>query len=373
MPPVFSQIQTNVLPSVSAVAPIQSIESVNFDSASDNLTALSTGLNPGLGLTSRINRFTAVNNNGGCVSAVPHSGAGGTTYVVGDLVYVTQSGAVAGTFQVAAVASGVVTALTLLYRGTGYSTATGLATTTNSASGSGLQVDLTAGADSASLPHALAGMTVKVRNDAPTTSIVKAIPHSGNAGTGYKVGDIITISQSATATFTNGSAVIAATNAFAVGQAVQFSNSGGALPTNFAASTTYYVIATGLSTSQFEVSATPGGAAIAAGSAGTGTQSVLNTTATFVVAAITGGGSTGPVGSLSPVTAGSGYSTATAVATTGGTGSALEADITAGGNQLAVYPYTGDQIAGAGANVVYNLAYNTDSSFTCFSTGNWSL
>jgi hypothetical protein len=72
--------------------------------------------------------------------------------------------------------------------------------------------------------------------------------------------------------FTNGSAVITLVNNFVVGQSVQFTTTN-TLPTNFATGTTYYVIATGLSTSQFEVSATPGGSAISAGSAGTGTQS----------------------------------------------------------------------------------------------------
>lgn len=77
-----------------------------------------------------------------------------------------------------------------------------------------------------------------------------------------------------TVTFSNGSAVITFANTFAAGQGVQFKTTGG-LPTNFAINTTYYVIATGLSSSQFEVSATPGGTAITAGSAGSGTQSVL--------------------------------------------------------------------------------------------------
>lgn len=73
-------------------------------------------------------------------------------------------------------------------------------------------------------------------------------------------------------TFTNASAVIAAPNNFVAGQALTFTTTG-SLPTNFATLTTYYVISTGLSATQFEVSATPGGSAITAGSAGTGVQS----------------------------------------------------------------------------------------------------
>ena len=54
--------------------------------------------------------------------------------------------------------------------------------------------------------------------------------------------------------------------------AVVFSTTG-SLPTNFTAGTIYYVIATGLTADVFEVSATNGGGAITAGSAGSGTQS----------------------------------------------------------------------------------------------------
>jgi hypothetical protein len=86
------------------------------------------------------------------------------------------------------------------------------------------------------------------------------------------------------ATFTNGSASIGATNSYVAGQMVQFMTTG-ALPTNFAAATTYYVISAGLSGSAFEVSATLGGSAITAGSAGSGTQTVISPWATGTVAA----------------------------------------------------------------------------------------
>jgi len=80
-----------------------------------------------------------------------------------------------------------------------------------------------------------------------------------------------TATVAGTATFTNGSAVISMTNTFAANDLVTFTTTG-SLPTNFATGTTYYVISTGLSGSQFEVSATQGGSAISAGSAGSGTQ-----------------------------------------------------------------------------------------------------
>ena len=77
-----------------------------------------------------------------------------------------------------------------------------------------------------------------------------------------------------TVTFTNGSAVIGYTsNKLTLGMPVKFATTG-SLPTNFHTSTTYYVISAGLTTSQFEVSATPGGAAIVAGSAGSGAQTI---------------------------------------------------------------------------------------------------
>jgi hypothetical protein len=78
-----------------------------------------------------------------------------------------------------------------------------------------------------------------------------------------------------TLTFTNGSANIGLATAstyLKVGQQVQFANSGGALPTNFASATTYYVLS--VNTTTITVSATNGGSAISAGSAGTGTQSL---------------------------------------------------------------------------------------------------
>lgn len=72
-------------------------------------------------------------------------------------------------------------------------------------------------------------------------------------------------------TFTNSSAVISATNGYVAGDMVVLSVSGGTLPTNFATNTVYFVLPTGLNNAQFELSATIGGAAIVAGSAGSGT------------------------------------------------------------------------------------------------------
>lgn len=89
----------------------------------------------------------------------------------------------------------------------------------------------------------------------------------------------------AVATFTASSASISATNNFVAGQAVTFTNAGGALTTGSAGYVVglppgltpgqpYYVISTGLSGSAFEVAYKPGGSGIIFSGAGTGTQYV---------------------------------------------------------------------------------------------------
>jgi hypothetical protein len=77
-------------------------------------------------------------------AAIPHTGNAGTGYVVGDLVTVVQSGASFGQLRVATIGGGgAVTALTTVLglQGTGYSVATGLATT--GGTGASLEVDIT--------------------------------------------------------------------------------------------------------------------------------------------------------------------------------------------------------------------------------------
>ncbi len=77
--------------------------------------------------------------------------------------------------------------------------------------------------------------------------------------------------SAASVSYTNGSANITWTaNGLSLGSIVFLANSGGALPTNFSTATLYYVVTTGTNTIQ--VATTPGGAAIVAGSAGSGTQ-----------------------------------------------------------------------------------------------------
>lgn len=73
-------------------------------------------------------------------------------------------------------------------------------------------------------------------------------------------------------TFTNASSDISLTGHGLVANQPVFFTTSGTLPINFTAFTLYYVIATGLTANTFRVSASVGGAAITAGSAGSGTH-----------------------------------------------------------------------------------------------------
>ncbi len=78
-----------------------------------------------------------------------------------------------------------------------------------------------------------------------------------------------------TITFTNGSAVIgSSSNNLFAGEQVQLATTG-SLPTGFSPGTSYYVIATGLTTTAFELSTSSNGPAIVAGSAGSGTATAI--------------------------------------------------------------------------------------------------
>ena len=107
-------------------------------------------------------------------------------------------------------------------------------------------------------------------------------------------------------TFANGSAVVTAANTLVADQPVRF-NTAGTLPTNFSTSAFYYVISTGLSSSAFQVSSTIGGAAIVAGSAGTGTHTVgkvKDVMVNRVLAVATGQTITFPTGVVTQVVGG---------------------------------------------------------------------
>ncbi len=84
------------------------------------------------------------------------------------------------------------------------------------------------------------------------------------------------VSTPATCTISIASpAVVTVTNTFAANDPVIFSTTG-ALPTGLTAGTVYYVSATGLSGTSFQVSATAGGASINTSGTQSGTQSVTN-------------------------------------------------------------------------------------------------
>jgi len=98
-------------------------------------------------------------------------------------------------------------------------------------------------------------------NQPATTAIISSLCATENGKT-------------ANVTFTNGSPVIAwVGNGASAGTLVSFYTTG-TLPSGFSVGASYCVIATGLGANQVEVSATCGGGAITAGSAGTGTQSI---------------------------------------------------------------------------------------------------
>lgn len=88
------------------------------------------------------------------------------------------------------------------------------------------------------------------------------------------------VAKSATATITIAAPGVVSwvAHGLAAGTPVKFATTG-ALPSGLVAGTTYYVLATGLTTDAFSVSATPGGAAITT----TGTQSGVHTASTVPV------------------------------------------------------------------------------------------
>lgn len=91
-----------------------------------------------------------------------------------------------------------------------------------------------------------------------------------NANDGFSVNrGTVTISVASPAVITK------ANHGFILNDIVYFTvSSGGALPTGLTANTLYYVISAGLATNTFEVSATPGGAAVNTTLAGSGTYTV---------------------------------------------------------------------------------------------------
>ena len=108
--------------------------------------------------------------------------AGSTGYQVGDIVSITQASASKGqaiVTEIDAAGTGIVQNVWIYTHWTGYSVATGLATTiVNRSWPSGLTIDI-----------------VGLATPITTQQIATAGINAGNAGTGYTVGDIITVTQ----------------------------------------------------------------------------------------------------------------------------------------------------------------------------------
>ncbi len=114
--------------------------------------------------------------------------------------------------------------------------------------------------------------------DGPTSDVIATIASSfdwqtrGNGERHLRSGFLtqlpVTISIATPAVFDTGTA-----HGYAAGQALSFSTTG-ALPTGLTAGTVYYVISAGLTSTQFEVSATPGGAAVNTSGSQSGTQTI---------------------------------------------------------------------------------------------------
>jgi hypothetical protein len=135
------------------------------------------------------------------------------------------------------------------------------------------------GAADAAAPFA---QTLSVQSVVTGTSNIAGqnLTLTGSQGTGTGAGGSLIFqvapagsASTFTVTFTNGSATINGTGLpTTAGTAVAFTTTG-ALPTNFAINTTYFILA-GSTSTDITVAATAGGTAIVAGSAGSGTQTL---------------------------------------------------------------------------------------------------
>lgn len=96
---------------------------------------------------------------------------------------------------------------------------------------------------------------------------------TGGCGGGGGGGGAVYGLYSGTASFTNGSAIVNSNYVLIINCGIQFTTTG-TLPTNFSTGVTYYVISAPTGTT-YTFSTTPGGTAIVAGSAGSGTHSVI--------------------------------------------------------------------------------------------------
>lgn len=162
---------------------------------------VAVSLSAGAGLLLDI---TAV--SGAITAAVIHSGANGTGYAVGDLLSVVQGGGAAGTVMVTSIGTaGAVLSIAITGAGTGYTTASSLAVTPNNIP--------TWNSFMRAMGHNVwlytsTGITALVDVTASAGAITAAIPHVGNQGSGYAVGDLLLV-----AVGTGGLLMVASVNA----------------------------------------------------------------------------------------------------------------------------------------------------------------
>ena len=104
--------------------------------------------------------FVESSSGGQILTAVVRPGHAGNNYVVGDTGTVVGGTGALATYQVTTVSGGEVTAFTITYSGTGYTTKNNVATTHTSGNGNGsLQFNITASGPSAAHFHVLAWKT----------------------------------------------------------------------------------------------------------------------------------------------------------------------------------------------------------------------
>jgi hypothetical protein len=136
-----------------------------------------------------------------------------------------------------------------------------------------------------------AGAAWTLQGSLSTGSGAAGLPSIKTGFAGVTGAQTVTISNASPAVIT------LAAHGYVPGENGQFTTSG-SLPTGLSTSTTYYVIAAGLASGTFEISATPGGSAINTSSAGSGTQTwTPNTTVQNPASTVVAIGPSGLTGS----------------------------------------------------------------------------
>ena len=128
-----------VLGSVTPNTVNATIANVNTNFVLNHSTA-QTGVQ---GTDSHLLSAGAVSSTGAITAAVPHSGAAGTGFSVGDLLSVTGGGGTGGVIQVAAVTAGAPTSYSIVNQGSGYATTSAATLSVLTGSGTPGTADIT--------------------------------------------------------------------------------------------------------------------------------------------------------------------------------------------------------------------------------------